>query len=445
MKKLVFLPTGPLSVYQDNGYEGIYDYYNPMHYFDEVICVSPYEEKYTFVQGIQIIQARSFQEYQKVILEINPSVIRAYGAFYSSDYANYYRINNIPVITSVHDVVQISPSVRYADKVICMSEIVREKIVSIGADIKNVVVMPNRVDTTLFNKKNAIQTEKARSQFPEGKMILCVARRCEQKNTDNVIKALKYLSQEYFCVFVGMGNEIYKRMAEEEGVGERCFWIDSVRNRELPLWYSMADCFCLPSRWEGFGIVFLEAAACELPIVTSNIAPMNEYLNKSNAWMIDEYLNPEKIAEVIQLACTAEEAKEKVQNAKLMVRQFERTAVDKREAEIYRQVIETPKERKFIDTVISEADIVVWGAGCQGKIINDYMTQKGKEVKYFVDNSIEKQDNLWDGKKVISPNELKDELVIVPNNYYQDVYEQVKDRKIRLLDFNFIKAMHKEL
>ena len=35
---------------------------------------------------------------------------------------------------------------------------------------------------------------------------------------------------------------------------------------------------CVPSRGEGFGIVFIEAAACGSVIVTSDIAPMNEFL-----------------------------------------------------------------------------------------------------------------------------------------------------------------------
>jgi hypothetical protein len=38
-------------------------------------------------------------------------------------------------------------------------------------------------------------------------------------------------------------------------------YVQGVSNTELPAYYQMADCLCNPSRWEGFGIVFIEALA----------------------------------------------------------------------------------------------------------------------------------------------------------------------------------------
>ena len=66
-------------------------------------------------------------------------------------------------------------------------------------------------------------------------------------------------------------------------MSKRCFWIESVKNSELPVWYSWCDCFCVPSRWEGFGLVFIEAAACGSAIVTSDIAPMTEYFTNDKS------------------------------------------------------------------------------------------------------------------------------------------------------------------
>jgi glycosyltransferase involved in cell wall biosynthesis len=47
---------------------------------------------------------------------------------------------------------------------------------------------------------------------------------------------------------------------------------------EMPLWYGAADCFTLPSRTESFGLVYLEALACGLPVVAPDDAVRREVI-----------------------------------------------------------------------------------------------------------------------------------------------------------------------
>ena len=103
---------------------------------------------------------------------------------------------------------------------------------------------------------------------------------------------------------IGLGDiEKYQAIAEMSGVGDRCFWVGAVKNTELPLWYSWCDCMCTPSRWEGFGIVFIEAAACGAAIVTSDIGPMNEYLTPESACLVEDFENPSALAVAIRRSC----------------------------------------------------------------------------------------------------------------------------------------------
>ena len=46
---------------------------------------------------------------------------------------------------------------------------------------------------------------------------------------------------------------------------------------------------CTPSKWEGFGLVFVEAAACGAKIITSDVPPMNEYFSNG------KFSSPEEI------------------------------------------------------------------------------------------------------------------------------------------------------
>src|SRR6185369_10533503 len=138
--------------------------------------------------------------------------------------------------------------------------------------------------------------------------------------------------------FIGLGDiDTYSALAKECGVADRCFWVGAVKNTELPLWYSWCDCMCTPSRWEGFGIVFIEAAACGAAIVTADIAPMNEYLTPDSACLVKDYENPGALAESIRRSCEDVDYRLKIKAGALdIASQFDMAAVDSVEAAIYR-------------------------------------------------------------------------------------------------------------
>ena len=84
-----------------------------------------------------------------------------------------------------------------------------------------------------------------------------------RKIVDTLIKTLKILGNEYCIIAIGEGDtDEYVKLAEREGVIEQCYFKNSIPNTELPIYYSWANCMCTPSRWEGFGMVFIEALAC---------------------------------------------------------------------------------------------------------------------------------------------------------------------------------------
>jgi len=130
-------------------------------------------------------------------------------------------------------------------------------------------------------------------------------------------------------------------LAQKLGVSERCFWVESVKNSELPLWYSWCDCMCTPSRWEGFGIVFIEAAACGAPIVTSDIAPMNEYLTHDvSVCLVKEYQDPKAVALAIRRVCEDNDYRKSISAGAMQAAQpFERHLVDAQETTIYQDAM----------------------------------------------------------------------------------------------------------
>jgi glycosyltransferase involved in cell wall biosynthesis len=133
-------------------------------------------------------------------------------------------------------------------------------------------------------------------------------------------------------------------LADELGVASRCFWVDAIQNSELPAWYSWCDCFCVPSRSEGFGFVFIEAAACGTPIVTSDIRPMNEYLtHDESACLVRDYTNPRALADGVRKACEESDYRQRISDgARRVAQSFEKDAIDAAEAAIYREALELP-------------------------------------------------------------------------------------------------------
>lgn len=355
MRKLVFFPSEPIVSYIEKGrtYEFLDEYYNPGGYFDEVYCLSPWGEKKEEIIGNTHYIKASPVYFPKIIKKIKPDAIRGYGGYCCADWISISKVKNIPTVVSVHDTNPdlIFDSLKYADAIICMSSIVKKAIfekVKINTD--QVWVMPNRIDINLFSPV-ADETffEQLNQRFGRGKHILHIGRKTEQKNIDTVIKALKYLSEDITCIFVGRGDvEKYEALARSEGVLGRCFFIECIPNQELPLWYSWCDCFCTPSRWEGFGYVFIEAAACETAVVTSNIAPMNEYLtNGKDAILVDDYEDSEKIAEAILKAISdTESTRAMKKNARRVSLKFEKSLVDNQEIDIYKKVMSGPVNNK---------------------------------------------------------------------------------------------------
>ena len=353
MKRLVVFPSDPIEAYikQGKSYDYLEGYFNPGGYFDEVYCLTLWEKENKKIGKIAYLKCEPLK-LQSLINDIHPDVIRAYGGYVSSDLAQLSRIDDVPIVVSIHDTNPnlIYPSVKKADYIVCMAQCVKNAVTSkLAINDDNITVMPNRIDSTLFSRRiDAEYFGLLNAKFGKGKHILHVGRKTKQKNLDTLIRSLCYLDGDVSVIFVGSGDDDeYRHIAQEMKVGDRCFWVPSVKKEELPLWYSWCDCFCTPSRWEGFGFVFIEAAGCEAPIVTSNIAPMNEYLtDEVNALLVDEYENPEKLAKTIEkVILGGSQIKEMCREARKVGLNFDKAKIDRQEIDIYKFAIENGSRR----------------------------------------------------------------------------------------------------
>jgi phosphatidylinositol alpha-1,6-mannosyltransferase len=145
--------------------------------------------------------------------------------------------------------------------------------------ISSMVRIAPGIDTNHFSP-DASAIDLKRELDLEGKrVIVSVGRLVHRKGQDTLVEALPYILQEYpdaHLLFVGVGPHleyIHKR-AIQLGVLPHISFVGRVQYSELPRFISVGEIFAMPSRSrlaglevEGLGIVYLEASACELPVV----------------------------------------------------------------------------------------------------------------------------------------------------------------------------------
>jgi len=101
----------------------------------------------------------------------------------------------------------------------------------------------------------------------------------ERKGLATAIRGLARLAdKEARVIVLGRGDaSSYQRLAAELGVAERLVWLGA--RPDIERWYAAADALALPTRYEPFGNVHLEALASGLPVVTSLVAGGAEVVN----------------------------------------------------------------------------------------------------------------------------------------------------------------------
>jgi glycosyltransferase involved in cell wall biosynthesis len=358
MKRLAVIPSDPIKEYFKKGFSSnwLKDYYNPGHFFDEVYLLSDLEDAGQEESiGVKSVHTTG-KTFAKTLKELKIDLVRAYGGNWACALACGHTVPGIPVVVSVHDPSpqRIYDPIKRADIVLCVSEEVKKAVAVKFKRPERTWLLSNRVDLENMRPYSTKETEHLDKTYPYRYKIVHVGRRSREKNLDTLIRALAILGNEYCVIAIGQGDtKVYQDLAQQEGVASRVFLIDSVPHEQLGHYFSFSDCFCTPSRWEGFGVVFIEALACEAMVVTSNIAPLNEYMvNNQNSLLVKEFEDPRVLAEAICKACTDNDLRKIIKkNARGSVKKFEKKAIEQQEADYYKKILGMNSKGEFENTL----------------------------------------------------------------------------------------------
>ena len=169
-------------------------------------------------------------------------------------------------------------ALRHADRVIANSGFTHQTLVGMGVEARRISVIHPGVDTGRF--RPGLPSQDLRSGLglsPDAKLLLSVGRLQRRKGFDTVIRCLPELvaaglDVHYAIIGIGEDDDYLAGLAQQSGVGDRVHRLGHVPLEDLPRWYNACDLFVLANRdiagdTEGFGIVFIEAAACGKAVV----------------------------------------------------------------------------------------------------------------------------------------------------------------------------------
>lgn len=210
----------------------------------------------------------------------------------------------IPMVLTVHSLEPLRPwkreqlgggydfsvwlektAIEMADAVIAVSKGTKADILRLfDVDEERVHIIHNGVDTEEYAYREDPAVRERFGIDPEREYVLFVGRITRQKGIIHLVKAIEHLDpgfQIVLCAGAPDTPEIAAEMKEAVARAQESrggiVWIEEMVDKPTKVaLYSMADVFCCPSVYEPFGIINLEAMACETAVVASAVGGIPE-------------------------------------------------------------------------------------------------------------------------------------------------------------------------
>jgi phosphatidylinositol alpha-1,6-mannosyltransferase len=210
----------------------------------------------------------------------------------------------------------------------------------------------NGADTSIFRPGAQLQAPIAREL--EGKrVVLYVGHFGLRKGLFYLLKAMRHVTERMpDAVLVCVGGvpdwlgargywDLLDGFIDQMGLRGNVFLMDRVPNRELPAYYCKSSVVVLPSYYEAFAKVLVEAMACGVPVVSSKMGGALDAIDQANTGFLVEYGDVDGTADAIMTILGSEKlARRMGQSARQRVLEhFTWDAVANRIDDAYAQVL----------------------------------------------------------------------------------------------------------
>ncbi len=201
-----------------------------------------------------------------------------------------------------YDTVVGKGTLETADLITCVSEHERDMLISeIGVNEDNIKIIYNGInwkDWEVAPSGNVF-----RNKYPEisDKFIIFAGRLATNKGIPDLIESISIEGSKRFDLVVmgadmGLGEDLDQLAISKNVKMHRIGHVDDKMYRSA---LSAADVLVLPSEYEAFGIVLLEAAAAKTPVVATRVGGIPEAMSEGKNGLLVDYNTPESLSEAI--------------------------------------------------------------------------------------------------------------------------------------------------
>lgn len=175
----------------------------------------------------------------------------------------------------------------FVDRLVAANPLEKRQMIRFyGADPEKIMVIPCGVDLSLFRPLDTSQAQERIGWPPEHQMVLFVGRIEPLKGIDVLLKAIALATDDLpdLCGHLGltiiggdpqatMDREMLRltRLKKKLGISDLVTFLGARDQDTLPCYYSTAQVCIVPSHYESFGMVALEAMACGTPVIASKV------------------------------------------------------------------------------------------------------------------------------------------------------------------------------
>jgi glycosyltransferase involved in cell wall biosynthesis len=188
---------------------------------------------------------------------------------------------------------------KHADFLIALTKGIKKEFTKIGISKKNIKEINYGIDEKIYSIKDSKSKIRDNLKIPQNKFIyFCCGRNHPKKNFKILIPAaleLKKKYKDFLIMITGKNTEKLIPLIKQNKL-EKYFILNNevsyldknfrFPNKKLLLHFKASDAFVFPSNLETFGIVLIEAMACNLPIITSDAEGCVDVIDNGKFGMI---------------------------------------------------------------------------------------------------------------------------------------------------------------
>jgi glycosyltransferase involved in cell wall biosynthesis len=291
---------------------------------------------------------------RREILKINPDIVHAHESCMPYSTATALVSKKYPTLLTMHMVIKewirlegessiltrliTLPNERYV-----LSKI--RNVIAVSPYVKDLI--GEMTQSKIYVVSNGVDfedVENIRQYQLDGHIIFYMGMLLKVKGVDILIKAIPMIKKsipDVHLLIAGAGKEEtnLKNLLKELNVEENVKFLGVISGKKKYSYYKSADVCVLPSRFEGFGIILLEAMACGKSIVASNVGGIPTIVENEKTGLLFESGNVVDLAEKIITLLKDKELREKMGKAgRERAKEFTWEKVVERTFQIYQKI-----------------------------------------------------------------------------------------------------------